>query len=466
MKILLVNPPAGDLTIGLRHIAQVEPLALEILGGAVPDHQVEVFDMQIESNIVDALQHFKPDIVGASAQVVQTYTAKRILKTAKAYNPHILTLLGGHHATLCPDEFNVPYIDAIVLGEGVPAFQEIVDRRQQERAIDDVLGLAIPQQEGLHFTASRPFPSSLNHQPLPNRSLTAHYRRHYFYLFESPVASIQTSMGCTFPCKFCSCQTFTRRRFIAHSPEFIVEDLRRIREEFVLFCDDHSFIDVKRMERLYDLIVEAGIRKRYFAYSRTDCIAQNPDLFEKWSRIGLEVVMTGLEAVDDSSIDAINKHTSVETNERAVEILSRCGIGISAGFLVMPHFTESDFKRIDAYVQARPGIVLTELTPLTPLPGTELHAEQKDSTLTENRELYDLAHFVVPTSLPLREMYRLIRKYYFRVVWRAIIRLRLYRPRYAFKWHTPRLIIGTLKIAAMMRHAHKAMTAPVSGEQQ
>ena len=149
MKILLVSPPSGDLTIGLKHLAKVEPLGLEI-------------------------------------------------------------------------------IDAIILGEGVPAFQAIVERWRQGRDFDDVAGLAIPGDGRLRFTPPRPLPATLDHQPLPDRSLTARYRSRYFYLFESPVASIQTSLGCTFPCNFCSCQKFTHRRFIPRSPELVAEDLSRI----------------------------------------------------------------------------------------------------------------------------------------------------------------------------------------------------------------------------------------------
>jgi radical SAM superfamily enzyme YgiQ (UPF0313 family) len=461
MRILLVSPPSGDLTIGLKHIAKVEPLGLEIIGAAVPDHQVELLDMELDTDLASALQRFQPDIVGASAQIVQTYSARRVLKTAKQFNPNILTVLGGHHATLCPEEFNAPYIDAIVLGEGVPAFREIVDRHRQGRSFDDVAGLALPRAGQLIFTTPRPLPTTLDHLPFPDRSLTAKYRSRYFYLFESPVASIQTSLGCTFPCNFCSCQKFSRRHFIARSPELVVEDLSRIEQEFVMFCDDHSFIDVKRMERLHDLIVERGIRKRYFAYTRADCVVQHPQVFEKWARIGLQLVMTGLEAIDDSNIDALNKRSSLDLNERAIEVLQKNGIALSAGFVVMPDYTEADFKRIDAYVRARPNIVLTELTPLTPLPATDLYAEEQATVVTHHREMYDLAHFVVPTKLPPQEMNRLLRQYYLRVVWRAILRFKLYRPRYAFKRHMPRLLAGTLRNARLLARAHDSLRVPV-----
>ncbi len=464
MKILLVSPPSGELTIGLKYLSKVEPLALEVLGAAVPEHQVEVLDMELDTDLTGALQRFQPDIVGASAQVVQTYTARRVLRTAKAFNPRILTLLGGHHATLCPQEFNAPYIDAIVLGEGTPAFQEIVARHRQGRDFDDVAGLALPRNGRLHFTPPRPLPQTLDHQPLPNRSLTAHYRSRYFYLHESPVASIQTSMGCPFACNFCSCQAFSHRHFIPRSPELVAEDLSRIEAEFVLFCDDHSFADVRRMERLHDLIVERGIRKRYFAYTRADTVVRHPETFRRWARIGLQVVMTGLEAIDDARIDTVEKGTSAAINEQAIEILTGCGIGLSAGFLVLPDYTEEDFRRIDAYVRARPGIVLTELTPLTPLPGTELHRERQGDILTHHREVYDLAHFVVPTRLAQRQMYRLLQKYYIRVVLRAVGRLRLYRPRYLFKRHVPRLLVGILRTAILLRRADASLDVPLPQE--
>ncbi|MFZ2879268.1 MAG: cobalamin-dependent protein, partial [Phototrophicaceae bacterium] len=212
MKILLVNPPSGSLTIGLKHLAKIEPLGLEIIGASVPGHDIELLDMELDTDLHGALQRFQPDIVGASAQVVQTYTAHNVLKTAKEFNPDILTIVGGHHASLCPHEFNAPYIDVVVIGEGVPAFRELVARWDEKREIDfdDIRGLGLHRAGEFHLTEPRPLPTNLNHMPQPDRTLTKKYRARYYYLFENSVASIQTSLGCTFPCNFCSCQHFTR----------------------------------------------------------------------------------------------------------------------------------------------------------------------------------------------------------------------------------------------------------------
>lgn len=473
MRILLINPPPGDLTIGLKRLAKMEPLALEILAAALPGHQVRIIDLDLERNLARTLRSFRPELVGASAQIVQTYGARRALRLAKQHDPSTLTLVGGHHASLWPQDFQAPFIDAIVLGEGVAPLREIVGRAEEgaiaasgagTRGLEEIPGLALPRGGELVRTAPRPIPATLDHHPLPDRRLTAPHRRRYHYLTEAPVALIQTSMGCPFSCSFCSCQAFSSRRFVPRSPEVIVEELERIDEEFVMFADDHSFTNVERMRRLHELIAARGIRKRYFVYSRVDTVVANPELFAEWGRIGLELVMTGLEALDDATLGALDKRTEAETNEQALAILDRAGIGVSAGFVLLPDAGEADFRRIDAYVEAHPNIVLAELTPLTPMPGTALYEEYRDRLLTRNREAYDLAHFVIPTSLPQRQLYRLLRRYYGREVRRAARRMGLWRSRSTLRRHVPRLALGAARGWEEIGRAHKAISVPAPGE--
>lgn len=472
MRILLINPPPGELTIGLRRLAKLEPLALEILAAAVAGHDVRIFDMDLERDLAGTLRRFEPELVGATAQIVQTYTARRALRLAKQMHPSVVTLLGGHHASLCPQDFQAPFVDAIVLGEGVAPLREIVARLQEGAiggpagvaGLEQVAGLALPRDGALHFTAPRPIPRTLEHHPLPDRSLTRAARRRYFYLTESPVALVQTSMGCPFSCNFCTCQAFTSRRFVPRSPEAIVDELATLEEEFVMFADDHSFTNAARMRELHDLIADRGIRKRYFVYSRVDTVVENPELFEDWARIGLTLVMTGLEALDDATLERVNKRTEAQTNELALAILERAGIGVSGGFLLLPDASEADFRRIDDYVEAHPNIVLAEFTPLTPLPGTALHSEMLGSLLTSNREVYDLAHFLVPTRLPQPELYRLLRRYYAREVRRAIRRSRPLRSGSVLRRHTPRLALGAVRGWADIGRAHRAIAVAPPAE--
>jgi len=48
------------------------------------------------------------------------------------------------------------------------------------------------------------------------------------------------------------------------------------------------------MKILAELIREAGIKKRYFLYGRSDTIVRNPELIKLWKDIGLERIFVGL----------------------------------------------------------------------------------------------------------------------------------------------------------------------------
>ena len=45
-------------------------------------------------------------------------TVKRLFEQIKQWNPEVLTVVGGHHATVVPEDFLCSFIDLIVIGEG------------------------------------------------------------------------------------------------------------------------------------------------------------------------------------------------------------------------------------------------------------------------------------------------------------------------------------------------------------
>jgi radical SAM superfamily enzyme YgiQ (UPF0313 family) len=393
-----------------------------------------------------------------TSEIVRHPTALEALRRVRACHPRCLTLAGGHHATMAPEEYVDPVIDLIVLGEAVQTIREICAERARGAAADytTIAGLAIPQPDGsLRRTAPRPLPTDLDDYPLPDRSLTARYRKRYHYLFERNVAAVRTSFGCTYHCTFCSVRAFSKGGFIARRPELVFEEIRALDEDFVLFCDDHTFIDPERMRRLGQMLIDAGVKKRYFAYARADSIVEHRDIYALWARAGLTIVMTGLEAIDDRALRRSGKKISQDTNEQAVQIARELGFGISAGFLVEPDFEREDFERIDRYARARPSILITEYTALTPFPGTPLYRKERGRLLTHDRALFDLQHFVLPTRLPSRQLYRLLLEYSSRSAVRAMHSVLKTRPRAFLSPHIPRVLAGMARNALAFRAAHR-----------
>lgn len=411
MKILLVQPAKPEKALGGEDFSIFEPLALEYLAAAVvADHEVRILDMRLDDGLDALLGNYQPDVVGITAYTVHVNTVKRLFHHIKSFNPEIFTVVGGHHATIMPADFCTPDIDVIVVGEGVVAFRDVIARRERE--------MRPTKRLGAHGGESRPQVIRQDEQgldldafPFPRRDLTADYRKHYFSEWMRPLASIRTSKGCHFKCKFCALWKLTGGRYLTRRPECIVEELGTIEGKYVFFADDESLLDAKRMAKLADLIQQAGIRKRFFLYGRSDTIANHPQLLEQWKKVGLERVFVGLEFFRDTDLKSIGKGTTAATNARAVKVLKDLDIDIWPMFIVKPDFDRRDFTDLRQYSL---GLALSFIgfSVLTPLPGTDLYNKVKDQLITCNYDYFDFFHTFLPTRLPIKDFYQELTRLY------------------------------------------------------
>ncbi len=405
MNVLLIYPPSANPL--LDQVYMHEPLALEYLGAGLKEdgHEVEILDARIDGNIEEAFHRFRPDIVGLTAFTSHVGFVKTIAENLKRHKPDLLLVIGGHHATVSPHDFNLSVMDLVVVGEGVQALREIARCAEagEDFASISGLGLVRPETEML-LTEARPY-TPLDELPLPDRSLTRHYRKNYFSEWLQPLASIRTSLGCTSRCNFCALWPITDGKYLRRSVTSVVEELKTIEEENVFFCDDESMCDVRRMDALADAIEKAGIRKNYFLYARADTVVANPELFVKWRKIGLIQVFVGMESFSDERLGNLHKEISVTQQQETVRILHDLGLTVYANFMVDTDFTEEDFARLTAHVRQL-ELRHVGFSVLTPLPGTELYRQRRHELVTENPELYDMVHAVLPTRMPLPEFYR------------------------------------------------------------
>ena len=180
MKILSVMPtPSETGRLGLENVIWLsEPVALTAVGAAVSDrHEVRVLDLRLEpeDSLARELSTFRPDVVGTTSMTTDAYQAKAVLRMARQIRPEALTVVGGHHPTLSPDEFDEPYVDVIVQGEGELTFREIVDRWDAQRAAGDrtfagVHGLRFRDRDGVRRTnPKRSQTTDLDTLPIPDR---------------------------------------------------------------------------------------------------------------------------------------------------------------------------------------------------------------------------------------------------------------------------------------------------------
>jgi radical SAM superfamily enzyme YgiQ (UPF0313 family) len=405
LRILLVQPEGYEGGIGFRTVAMPEPLALEMLAACVPDHEVRILDMRIADDLDEAVAEFGPQLAAVTALTPEVYAAQAVLERIKALDASVFTVVGGHHATLLPEDFRLPQVDAIALGEGELVFPELVQTLAEGGDLSAVPNLI--RRSGGGFVRNEASRQTLDMDalPLPRRDLVGRYRPEYFFLFDKPDSSVATGRGCPYRCNFCSVWRFYNGRTRQMSARRVVDEVRAIETDHITFVDDNFLMNARRESRIADLLRAEGVEKRYSMECRTDSIVRHPELVTRWSEIGLYAVLLGLEGASDRALENVNKKSTLETNNEALRILQDHGIIIWGAFLVDPDWTADDFKRLRDYVTER-QITHTQFTVLTPLPGTPLYDEQRGRLLTRDYRCYDTLHSVLPTRLPREEFYR------------------------------------------------------------
>ena len=174
MRILLVNPgnppDAGrdlytaDLYAALclfkvrRSMCFGLPLALPTLAGVTPaEHEVGIVDEAVESIDFD-----EPcDLVGITGM---SFKARRGFQIAAEFRRRgVPVVMGGIHASLCPDE-TAKHVDSVVVGEAEELWPEVVEDakagslkpRYQAERFPDISALPAPRHDLRRHTFSAP----------------------------------------------------------------------------------------------------------------------------------------------------------------------------------------------------------------------------------------------------------------------------------------------------------------------
>lgn len=410
MKILLIKPP---LNPNLLTTSLYEPLDLEYVAASVKNHDVRILDMRIDKNLKKELAGFKPNLVGITAYTCDLNTAKQILKEVKQFDNSIRTVVGGHHATFLPNDFVLPYVDAIFLGYADFTFPRYVDAYNDLELLKKIPNICIVNNGTAFYTDAEAIEPNLEILPLPNRDLIKKYKNKYHDPVRNKLALVMTSRGCPFRCSFCACWKLMNGKCVIRTPESIIDELKSLPKstDVVYFSDDNTFININRMWTLCELIKKNNIKKHFQMYARADTIVKHKELFKALKEVGLQFITIGLESFQDKDLGSYNKKTSVSLNNQAISVLKELNIYILAHFIVKPEYTLEDFDQLSNYVKAN-NLFRPAFPVLTPLPGTELYQE----TLTEfeitNSDFFDFAHSILPTKLEPKEFYKQLANLY------------------------------------------------------
>lgn len=178
-----------------------------------------------------------------------------------------------------------------------------------------------------------------------------------------------------------------------------------LKTRWLLFTDDNFLLSIPRARRVAELLLAKGVRKRITIQARSDAIVEHPEVISLWAKLGLWKVFIGFEKIEDAELSALKKGNTVRNNEEALKVLRAHKIEVCASFIVDPQYERKDFERLRRYI-LNWKLYSPSLTILTPVPGTDLFRRLKEKLTTQNLELFDFVHAVLPTRLSLEEFYR------------------------------------------------------------
>jgi radical SAM superfamily enzyme YgiQ (UPF0313 family) len=217
----------------------------------------------------DRIRAFEPDMVGVSQMFSYLEpVCEEIFQIAKSIDPKIVTVWGGTHPTTVPREtLSCPDVDYIVLGEGEAPLKELVERLNAGQSTKGMKSIGYRDENGeVVICNERSWIEDLDHHVLPARHKVDMGK----YLGATKEANMVASRGCPFSCTFCTAPTMYQKRFMARSPEKVVEEMEFLVEEYgvreFIFQDENITFNMDRIEAVADLIIEkkwmyAGLRK-------------------------------------------------------------------------------------------------------------------------------------------------------------------------------------------------------------
>lgn len=415
MNILLINPPNCGRSIpeenygitSIKMIFRGEPLSLETLAGNLYGHAVAIADLKADPLALSADKlPFTPDVVGLTGVTCEANTVLVIAEEMKARFGAAI-VVGGHHASCDPVFFSRSYVDYVVTGLGKLIFRQLIDALEAEKDVNISGILNIRDGKPQPFMPRTYTTADLVDDRPPRYDLVRQHRDTYVMSgVGGKTGFVASAFGCTHHCVFCCIPNMTGNRYLLHSNQAVVRDVRALDEVGTIrLVDANTFGNADLARDLARMLMDAGVSKPLVADVRSDTVVKHPELFELWHRAGLRVAVIGFEEINDQRLSQLNKRNTVQTNIAATRILKDLGIRIVGDFIVSPDYTEAEFGQLQTFID-HSDIDLPIPAILTPIPGTPLHQRMASEILIDNLDYYTFTNAITPTHMAEAQFYQ------------------------------------------------------------
>jgi anaerobic magnesium-protoporphyrin IX monomethyl ester cyclase len=398
MRVLLLSSPIVQKDFD--QIARLPNLGLVSLAAHVDDlctvHVADIHGLKKHRQYLRRIVN-DYDLVGLSCMSFQYQEALELAKIVKEAGAE--TVFGGYHPTLACQEIgespDAKLIDYIVRGEGEATFRELVRARLEGWKLGDVLGLSYHEGERMVHNPARPL-LKVEDIEMPNRD--ARLITKGFKSLGITIDSVETTRGCTQGCKFCSINLMYGRTFRRFPLERVIDDIREAEAhgaQTIFFPDDNITLDVKRLERLCEAIIEADLtHMRYKTQASASGIASSKRLVDKMGEAGFDGIFLGVESVNKRNLEFLGKGRMSDDAERAVQYLHDNNIIVSTGLIGGNPDDDAEDLWENFRLARRLKVDLPIFYISTPYPKTQMRSELEEMGLVTKNDFasYDGLH--------------------------------------------------------------------------
>ena len=351
MRVTLVSP-----AFPFSGRVPLVPPILEYLGALtlreMPGAELQLADANARAFSPDAVTG---DLVGLSVWTATAPWVYRFADACRARGKRVV--LGGIHATACPDEA-ARHADAVVVGEAESVWGEVLR--------DGRAGRLRPRYRG----EQRP----LDGLPMPiDAQLPGFYRFRAFF----------TMRGCPYTCSFCSVHAFFGRRVRYRPVDEVAAEVEARAGSLWFNGDDNIWgADPDRAVALFEAL-SRGTRRSWYGFGDLRSVqgARGERMLRAARRSGLFSVWAGWESDQADALRALG--ADGKQGKDRVEAVRRIqGHGIEVVLFVVLGGRHDDFdsyrRTLDLADELGVGV---HPVMLTPLPGTRLHEEYEPHLL-------------------------------------------------------------------------------------
>ncbi len=370
-------------------VASLPSLGLLTLAGMTPaKHHCEYHEIEDIRKRDDLPDDF--DLVAISSFTAHIAQAYELADHYRARGVRVV--MGGLHVTVRPEEA-LRHCDAVVAGEGEPAWPEVLSDAEAGR---------------LKQLYCLPDSYDLAHAPMPAFHLLdpGKYNR----------VTVQASRGCPFQCEFCASSILISPRYKQKPIERVLAEIdcicRLWPRPFIEFADDNAFVNRPYWKRLLTELCTQGIH--WFA--ETDLsVHEDEELLEVMHKSGCAMVLIGLESPTEDGLKGLElksdwKRKQWSKYREAIRKIQSSGIRVNGCFVIGLDEHEPDIFD-DVFEFARDTELFdVQITIQTPFPGTPLYARlQRENRLLldgawERCSLFDINY--LPRHMSVEELRR------------------------------------------------------------